>query len=122
MEERKDMETRERGLTEVSGIELRRDTLNFGGSIMGAPIGHALDAIDDDDFDLISNLSKAKTTELASSVIKDAPKLRESISVQRSKPEEPMSDPLADLKPDFDKFEELAKSQIDDTVLGRGTI
>ena len=78
-EEEKNMETRERGLTEVSGIELRRDSLNFGGSIMGAPISHALDAIDDDDFDLISNLSKAKGVER-----RDAPKPRESISVQRS--------------------------------------
>ena len=31
-------------------------------------------------------------------------------------------DPLADLKPDFDKLEELAKSQIDDTVMQRGTM
>lgn len=53
------MEQRERGLTEVSDI-VRKDSLNFNGSIMGAPISQMLDAGDDDDFDLISNISKAR--------------------------------------------------------------
>lgn len=51
-------EARDRGFSEIHGEIPRKDSLAFGGSIMGQPISAALDALDDD-FDIISNISKA---------------------------------------------------------------